>query len=285
MVKRTCECCSYSTDQKSSFDKHMISERHIERCNNTRVYVECLHCKKKYLSKYGLQKHNLTCKPPSPPPSTQTVFTEEMIQAIMNTLSTMNEKMDTIAPQQIINNNNTNNQTNNQHIHLYLNTHCPNAINMTDFIDSIKFSTDDFKLFFKHIYADGAARILTKNFEKLTAEERPMHVLTPMLNKPSTFFIKNDNQWTEENQANFAYQMACINEWNSEEEKMLLTQFFQRFGDKLWDDWKTECKTNPKFNEIVDKMRRVSMSEERLFVLDDLVKVLASSALPALCTK
>lgn len=66
MVIRTCDHCEYSTSCKSSYDDHMKSKRHQERVENgseeLRIYFECKNCKKEYNSKYGLNRHNKTCK-------------------------------------------------------------------------------------------------------------------------------------------------------------------------------------------------------------------------------
>ena len=113
-------------------------------------------------------------------------------------------------------------------------------------------------------------------FSDLAITERPMHCINPVLNRPKTFFIKDDaNEWKEESQGDFVYQMKCIEEWQNEEEKMLLTQFFERINDKMWDTWKEVCETNPRYKNIYERMHRVSNSDDKMSVLDDLGSTLA----------
>jgi hypothetical protein len=71
------------------------------------------------------------------------------------------------------------------------------------------------------------------------------------------------------------YQMKCIDEWQNEDEKMLLTQFFERINDKMWDTWKDMCTKDSRYQRISDRMRRVTNSDDKMSVLDDLGNALA----------
>ncbi len=63
-----CDQCQYSTDIKSSFQKHLKSIKHVLylqiREKDDKCKHQCKVCNKKYLSQPGLWAHNQTCKPP-----------------------------------------------------------------------------------------------------------------------------------------------------------------------------------------------------------------------------
>jgi hypothetical protein len=188
----------------------------------------------------------------------------------------MKELLNTHAPSQTINNNNNNTNTINAHqnIHIYLNTQCKDAMNIEEFVDKMTLTEDDYKVFLKNIFCNGSLSILKTKFAQMSAEERPLHCIDPVVNQPATFCIRSDDAWHMECESGFAYQMKCIEDWQTEDEKMLLTQFFTQFHDKLWDRWKELCKTDPRYRRIEDKMRRVTNSDDKMCILADLRQVI-----------
>ena len=285
MVTKICQCCNYTSNHKWAFEQHLLSKRHLERINNADnkiTYFNCIHCAKKYNSKSGLRRHVLKCTKKlsldtaSPARADPVYPTEELTNAIIAIHDELKEIRKTQALVVPSNHQTNNITTNNQHIHVYLNTHCPNAMNMKQFIDSISLNPTDFDVFFKKQFYEGSLKILQKQFSDLAITERPMHCINPVLNRPKTFFIKDQaNEWKEESQGDFVYQMKCIEEWQNEEKKMLLTQFFERINDKMWDTWKEVCETNPRYKNIYERMHRVSNSDDKMSVLDDLGSTLA----------
>jgi hypothetical protein len=224
------------------------------------TYFECKNCKKKYRSRTGLRNHAHTCKEP---PSGDL----NLANNLMSSIQALHEKIERLEQPHITNHNN------NHQIHVYLNTHCKNAMNMDQFIENMTLRPDDFEVFFKKQFYEGAFKILQKQLTDLAVAERPLHCVNPTLNKPKTFFIKNEDEWKEETQGDFVYQMKCIDEWQNEEEKMLLTQFFQKFNDKMWDGWKELCAKDERYQRLSDRMRRVTNSDDKMSVLEDLAKV------------
>ena len=274
----TCVSCVYSTTNKWVFDRHLQSDRHITKTAGlptveiTNPYI-CSLCNKGFKTSAGLWKHK---NKKHQQDAKETKPTEELT----NTIIAIHDELKEIRKTQALvvpSNHQTNNiTTNNQHVHVYLNTHCPNAMNMNQFINSISLNPTDFDVFFKKQFYEGSLKILQKQFSDLAITERPMHCINPVLNRPKTFFIKDDaNEWKEESPGDFVYQMKCIEEWQNEEEKMLLTQFFERINDKMWDTWKEVCETNPRYTNIYERMHRVSNSDDKMSVLDDLGSTLA----------
>ena len=90
-------------------------------------------------------------------------------------------------------NNNTNQQFN---LQFYLNETCKDAMNIMDFVNSLKLTTDDFETTGKLGFIDGISRIFIKELKKLETEKLPIHC-TDL--KRETVYIKDNNIWEKEN--------------------------------------------------------------------------------------
>jgi hypothetical protein len=249
----------------------MKSARHIKRFTgnlNTNLFT-CTICSKNYESRMGLWHHNQKCKqkPVIPvTPVTNEIYTPDIVNSIMENFKKLQDQIASIAPSNI-----TNNITNNN-IHLnYLNTHCGNAMNIDQFIDSMKLVKDDFNEIDKNrYYYQGAIKILKKYFAKLSLEDRPMHRATPVTNRPDMYFVRDENSWKQECQSMINYQIKYIEEFESEDEQLAMTRFFEKFNDKLYDTYKELCSSDKKMERIHDKMAVSGYSQSRIDMLDEL---------------
>jgi len=90
-------------------------------------------------------------------------------------------------------NNNTNQQFN---LHFFLNETCKDAMNIKDFINSLKLTTDDFETTGKLGFVDGISRIFIKELKKIETEKLPVHCTDV---KRGTVYIKDNDIWEKEN--------------------------------------------------------------------------------------
>ena len=88
----------------------------------------------------------------------------------------------------VINNQNTNNIS----INMYLNEHCKNAMNLTDFVKNIKLQLSD--IIPESNYIDCVSNILIKNLKDLQPTERPIHCSD---SKRLQFYVK-DGVWEKD---------------------------------------------------------------------------------------
>ena len=95
---------------------------------------------------------------------------------------------------------NTVNQTinNNQKFNLnfFLNEQCKDAINMSEFIENMELDLEDLTETGRLGYVGGISRILINKLQELDIYKRPLHC-TDM--KRETLYIKNNDEWTKEN--------------------------------------------------------------------------------------
>ena len=97
----------------------------------------------------------------------------------------------------LANNNNTNsNNTNNKfNLNLFLNEQCKNAINLSDFIDSVQVDLEDVTNVGKIGFVSGITNIILRHLKKLDIHNRPFHC-TDL--KREVLHIREENKWNKE---------------------------------------------------------------------------------------
>ena len=142
-----------------------------------------------------------------------------------------------------INNNITHTNSHNKSFNLqfFLNETCKDAMNLSDFIDSVKIQLTDLESVGKLGFVDGISNIIIKNLEALEVEKRPIHCCDA---KRETMYIKDQDKWEKE-----------------DDEMKRMKELVRNVRDKnisminTWRDLYPECvksdskKTN-QFNEI-----------------------------------
>jgi len=88
----------------------------------------------------------------------------------------------------VINNKNFN-------INIFLNEQCQDALNMSDFIESLQFHIDDLDYTKTNGMVEGVGVILANRLKELDTFKRPIHC-TDM--KRETLYIKNNDEWDKE---------------------------------------------------------------------------------------
>jgi len=88
---------------------------------------------------------------------------------------------------------NSNNQFN---LNFFLNETCKNAMNIQDFINSIKLTTQDFETTGRIGFVDGISRIFINELKRLEVERRPVHCTDV---KRETVYVKDNDTWEKEN--------------------------------------------------------------------------------------
>ena len=211
-----CICCDYNTSKKSDYIKHLSTVKHKMRekhqndttlSQNVAKCYKCEECGNMYKYESGYYRHKKKCLPTNNQPSDD----KELIMMLINE----NKEFKQIIIEQnktIIeitknattptNNNTTNNNiTTNSHnktfnLQFFLNEQCKDALNITEFVSSIKMQITDLETTGRRGYVEGVSRIINKNLKELDMFKRPIHCSDL---KRETLYIKNDNEWKKEN--------------------------------------------------------------------------------------
>jgi hypothetical protein len=95
------------------------------------------------------------------------------------------------------NNNVTNNIINQKfNIQIFLNEHCKNALNINEFVKTIKIETANINLVEKHNLETYVSSAIIENINKLGIYQRPVHCTDI---KRETLYIKNNDNWEKDN--------------------------------------------------------------------------------------
>ena len=121
---------------------------------------------------------------------------KELTNIILQQNSTINKLCDNTNTN-ITNNTQINNSENNNtfNLNFYLNETCKNAMNIDEFVDSIKLSLEDLEYTGRKGYIEGISNIILKNLKRLGEYDRPIHCSD---NKRQILYIKHNNIWNKE---------------------------------------------------------------------------------------
>ena len=201
--KYACHACDYFTSNKSNWNKHVLTSKHANGNNGNRKVAKgnrfvCHLCGKKYKFMSGLSRHKKSCNLEKKKNKKKTKKTDlSEIYATMKELIKDNQKKTELLEKMIDENKKLIPVINNKiSIHVFLNEHCKNAMNMTDFIDGINVSLDDLNYTNQYGYVKGISNIFVKHLTDLKATERPIHCSDK---KRLQFYIKDENKWEKDN--------------------------------------------------------------------------------------
>ena len=212
-----CEKCDYYTSKKSSFDNHNNSAKHQKSINinenNAKLCSTfvCQTCNKTYKDNSGLWRHKKKCTKEELD-NVDTGQSNEMqeMKEIMKYLMKENSEMKNIMLEQQnmmlkVIENGTNNTTNNTthtnshnktfNLQFFLNETCKDAMNIMDFVESIKLQLSDLERVGELGYVEGISNIIVKNLKELDVTQRPVHCTDK---KRETMYIKDEDKWEKD---------------------------------------------------------------------------------------
>ena len=124
----------------------------------------------------------------------------ELIQYLINENKEFKNLILEIVKKDSLTVNNTNNNISNCNnksfnLNFFLNEQCKDALNINEFVDSIKMQLSDLEEFAHIGYADGVSNIFVKGINALEVHKRPIHCSDV---KREVLYIKNNNEWIKE---------------------------------------------------------------------------------------
>lgn len=222
-----CEDCDYSTSKKQHYEKHLSTQKHFvnKKCKKCEKVSDdiidadtfvCDKCDKTYNSRIGLWKHKKNCMlnknddecdeedDETTPPNTHKLssfMSPELILLLVQQNKDMQNMLFEMA-QRVgnnngsINNNNSNNNSNNTfNLQFFLNETCKNALNLSEFVNRVVVTLDDFETTGRLGYVEGISRIFHNELQKLDICERPIHCSDV---KRETLYVKECDKWEKE---------------------------------------------------------------------------------------
>ena len=221
-TKFYCENCNYKCCKQSEYNKHILTNKHKNLQNPTSNPISKISktsytcdCGKEYKHSSTLYAHKKKC--------TKIIITDsnvesmdkdqiimmlikqnsELIKETSDFKNTMMKVIENGTHNPSINNNNNNNTINSHNktfnLQFFLNETCKNAMNITDFVDSIKLQLSDLENVAKIGYVEGISKIIIKNLNALDVTERPVHCSD---SKRDTMYVKDEDKWEKESENN-----------------------------------------------------------------------------------
>jgi hypothetical protein len=148
-----------------------------------------------------------------------------------------------------INNTNSNNinTTNNKtfNLQLFLNEECKDAMNMSDFINSIELKISDLENIGKLGYVEGMSSIIIRELNDTDMYKRPVHCSDA---KRETVYVKEENKWEKDNKE--TKQMIKAVRGVDKKNYKLLTSW-KEMDPKCMDSKSNQC---DKYMKIMSKV-------------------------------
>jgi hypothetical protein len=217
-----CEICSYTTTRQFDYNRHLESNKHKKNTNKrNKIYenkkYKCEHCDKLYSFHSGLSRHmkthdvlTLTIVKTEKEPEYNNLLIEiirdnrelrnEIIRQqkeinatnnIVNHIKQVNNYTSHIENQHVVNN-----QINNHvSINVFLNEKCKNAINLSEFIESIEIKNETIEQCPTNGLVKNISDAFINALRQLDYYERPIHCSD---RKRSTLYIKDNDKWDKD---------------------------------------------------------------------------------------
>ena len=224
-----CEKCNYSTTINSNYEKHKNTKKHLDNVGIDTNSLKCqCSCGRLFANRSGLWKHKPKCMSTVQSVKNdngEAVSSDLFLQAINRTnelqeafLEQNRELQNKLLEKEnyIIEQNNKllelsnkptyNTINNNQfNMNVYLNERCKDAMNIVDFVNSLKLTIEDFETTGRLGFVEGISRIFIKELKNMEIEKLPIHC-TDL--KRETLYIKDNDKWEKENDEKRRFKWA-----------------------------------------------------------------------------
>ena len=137
-------------------------------------------------------------------------------------------------------NNNSNNKTFN--LNVFLNETCKDAMNIMDFVDSLKLQLSDLENVGRLGYIEGISNIIIKNLNEMDVHKRPVHCSD---SKREVMYIKDDDKWEKENENKQKLRKAIKRVANKNQ------RLLPKFKEEHPDCGKYHSKFSDQYNKLV----------------------------------
>jgi hypothetical protein len=264
-----CEICDFTSNKQSNYEKHILTKKHKmaeynqiqpKKCQKTPEEYSC-ECGKVYSHRASLYNHKKKCtyiepgveidEDKEPINKNMKRDTPDMVTTILThhqeLMKENKEFKELLVNQQKENQklqgqlieavkdgngktiNNINNNVN-YNINVFLNDQCKDAMNLMDFIETIKCKLENLEDVGKLGYVDGISKLFIENLSDMEVTKRPIHCTDF---KRKSLYIKNNDEWTKEDSTGTKMERA-------------IRQMAGK-GVKKLPDWQ---KTNPDYNVL-----------------------------------
>ena len=210
-----CEKCDFACSKKSDYEKHLLTRKHKNDDKKAQKPAEqtvCI-CGKSFKYRQGLFVHRKTCIDYEKNVTTHGIILEneinkkidsttdkelkELVKDLIKQNGELVKTINEIVPKIGNTNNTTNNTTmnNNFNLNVFLNEQCKDALNISDFIDSLKITLEDLIFSKTNGISRGITDVMIKGLKDLDIHKRPIHCTDI---KRDIMYIKDEDKWQKD---------------------------------------------------------------------------------------
>jgi hypothetical protein len=269
-VYAECLKCHFKCFKKSDWSRHILTRKHKnddnDDTNDDKMSVQktpftpkllklnqC-ECGKKYAYRQGLNIHKKKCKfilqedvsleKISETKNDEPLNEKEIILSLLNQNNMLQNQILDMCKERTntcINNGNISyNKTFN--LNIFLNEQCKDAMNIMDFVESLKLQISDLESVGKLGFVEGISNIIVRNLKALDVHKRPVHCSDT---KREVLYIKDEDKWEKENQDKKKLKKAIkhIAHKNSK----MISEFKAKYPDCIHSD----SKKSDQYNKLI----------------------------------
>jgi len=256
-----CDSCDYKCFKRFNWDRHILTAKHQNVSNSNKMATKneqneqneqsllCKKCNKEFKDRSGLWRHKKKCEMKYSQNVTNITNINNLTTLICELV-----KSNTDIHKSVIElcKNGTNNNSGNTNIinsnnktfnlQVFLNETCKDAMNISDFIESVKLQVSDLENVGKVGYIEGISDIIIKNLNALDVTKRPVHCTDK---KREVMYVKDENMWEKDDETNKKLRKAI---------RMIAHKnicMFKAFREKYPDCEEYDSKKNSQYNTIV----------------------------------
>ena len=254
-----CEHCDFICSKKSDWGRHILTRKHKNTAkiltntdiwgakNATSQNVFFCECGKEYKHRQSLFNHRKKCLTCNSNTQNFNFNEKELIISLLNQNNQLQNQIIELCKDKknITNINsdvniNSNNKTFN--LNVFLNEHCKDAMNIMDFVDSVKLQLSDLENVGKLGFVEGISNIIVKNLKALDIHKRPVHCSD---SKREVMYIKDEDKWEKENEEK--NKLRKVIKHIAHKNSKLIPEFRAKYPDCN----KSESKKSDQYNKLV----------------------------------
>ena len=205
-----CGPCDFTCNKIGDYNRHLITRKHIRSVNKNEniteqeIIYDCSKCLKTFKTSSGLWKHKKQCNVGTASTNNSQISDDILYQIfqqnreLMEKNTRLTDKLLELSSAPIIHSNtyHTNNlSTSTFNLNFFLNETCKDAMNISEFVNSIHPEIKDLENTGKQGYANGISQLIIKNLQDIETTKRPIHCSDL---KREVLYVKNNNNWAKE---------------------------------------------------------------------------------------
>ena len=258
-----CISCDFVCSKQSDYNRHLLTLKHTntdkilpntaeKNAENAAAIVNSFicDCGNAYKHRQSLFNHKKKCNIQSVTDSNVESFDKDQLilmlikqnsELIKDTSEFKNMMMEVIK-NGTHNTINTNSHNKSFNLNFFLNETCKDAMNIMDFVDSIKIQLSDLENVGKLGYVQGISKIIVNNLNLLDETKRPVHCAD---SKREVMYIKDENKWEKENEdkAKMRKMIKYVTHKN--------TKLFKEFKEKYPGCEKSDSKYSDQYDKLI----------------------------------